>query len=90
MKIKEWNLRKNIPAKEMGIIVTKAEKRAREESKETVFLQSGVQIPTQKIARWKRRKIHDESNIKLSCPRKLLQDCITWSRAKLTSQRNAS
>jgi hypothetical protein len=72
----------------MGIIVTKAEKRAREESKETVFLQGGVQIPTQKIARWKRRKIHDEWNAKYSCPRKLHQDHITWSGAKLTILRN--
>ncbi|KAE9382026.1 hypothetical protein N431DRAFT_322170, partial [Stipitochalara longipes BDJ] len=55
-KLKEWNFDKNISASDMSIIVSKAEKRAREEGKETAFFHGGAQITRERIEQFKRRK----------------------------------
>ncbi|KUJ17346.1 uncharacterized protein LY89DRAFT_51488 [Mollisia scopiformis] len=49
MRLKEWNFEKNIPSKEMGFMVEKAEKRKREEGKETKFMRNGFQVPLQRL-----------------------------------------
>ncbi|KAF8847978.1 hypothetical protein BDZ45DRAFT_778014 [Acephala macrosclerotiorum] len=64
MKLKEWNFEKNIPAKELGIMVEIAEKRKREEGKETVFLRGGLVVPCEKFESFKKRKIDGEAEIK--------------------------
>ena len=46
---------KNIPALSMAIIVAKAEKRAQEEAKETVFFHSGMEVKLSQIERFMRR-----------------------------------
>ncbi|KAF8853928.1 hypothetical protein BDZ45DRAFT_748090 [Acephala macrosclerotiorum] len=60
-KLKQWNFEKNLSEKDTKILVAKAEKRAREEGKETEFLHHGVVIPPAKINNFKRRKTMDES-----------------------------
>jgi hypothetical protein len=55
-KLKEWYFEKNQSKEDMQIIVAKAEKRAREEGKETVFFQGDRQIPPGKIENFKKRK----------------------------------
>lgn len=40
----------------MGIVVAKAEKRAREEGKETIFFHGEAQITPERIEQFKRRK----------------------------------
>ena len=55
-KLKEWGFEKHISATDMSIIVAKAEKRVREEGKETVFFHGQSEITPQRIERFKRRK----------------------------------
>jgi hypothetical protein len=55
-KLKEWYFEKNQSKEDMQIIVAKAEMRAREEDKETVFFQGDRQIPPEKIENFKKRK----------------------------------
>jgi hypothetical protein len=55
-KLKEWKFDKNISATNMSIVVAKAEKRAREEGKETVFFHGDCQISPERIQQFKRRK----------------------------------
>ncbi|TVY33465.1 hypothetical protein LOCC1_G007635 [Lachnellula occidentalis] len=55
-KLKEWGFDKNIPAQHMRILVAKAEKRARDDGKETVFLHRGFQVGQEKLEHFKRRK----------------------------------
>jgi hypothetical protein len=56
MKLKEWRFDKNIPAEDMQILVAKAEKRSRDEGKETLFLHGGVPVTSQRFEHFKRRK----------------------------------
>jgi hypothetical protein len=56
-KLKEWKFEKNIPANDMSFIVAKAEKRAREEGKETIFFHRETQVTRERIEQFKRRKI---------------------------------
>ena len=58
-QLKEWNFDKYLSMDSIKIIVTKAEKRRREEGKEVVFFRSGVRIPEGKIE-FKERKIRRE------------------------------
>jgi hypothetical protein len=55
-KLKEWRFEKNISATDMNIIVAKAEKRVREEGKETVFFHGQSEITQERIEQFKRRK----------------------------------
>lgn len=57
MQIKEWNFEKNLSKSDMAILVSKAEKRAREEGKETVFYTRGQKIGAEKFESFKRRKM---------------------------------
>jgi hypothetical protein len=54
--LKEWKFDKKISATDMRIIVAKAEKRARDDGKDTTFFHGGVQITTARIEQFKRRK----------------------------------
>ncbi|CZR60771.1 uncharacterized protein PAC_10667 [Phialocephala subalpina] len=60
-KLKQWNFDKNLSEKDAKILVAKAEKRAREEGKETEFLHYGLVMSTAKINNAKRRRTMDES-----------------------------
>jgi len=55
-KLKEWGFDKHIPAKDMQVLVAKAEKRARDEGKETVFFQGEAEIAPKRFENFKRRK----------------------------------
>jgi hypothetical protein len=57
MQLKAWNFDKNVSATDMGIVAAKAEKRAREEGKETIFFHGDSQILPERIEYFKRRKI---------------------------------
>jgi hypothetical protein len=54
--LEEWRFEKNIWATDMSIIVAKAEKRGREEGKETVFFHGQSEITRERIEQFKRRK----------------------------------
>jgi hypothetical protein len=56
MQLKAWNFDKNVSAMDMGIVAAKAEKRAREEGKETIFFHGDSQISSERIEYFKRRK----------------------------------
>jgi hypothetical protein len=56
-KLKEWNFDKNISASDMTIVLSKVEKRAREEGKDTVIFHGGTSITRERIEQFKRRKI---------------------------------
>ncbi|TVY25108.1 hypothetical protein LHYA1_G005969 [Lachnellula hyalina] len=43
-KLKDWGFDKNIPAQDMQILVAKAEKRARDDGKETIFSMEGRKL----------------------------------------------
>lgn len=53
----EWRFEKNVSAKDMQVLVAKAEKRARDEGKETVFWHAGVRIRPERVENFKKRKI---------------------------------
>jgi len=61
MKLKEWGYEKHLTTGEMKVIVAKAEKRFREEGKDTVFKHNDVVIPSSKLENFKRRKVVRES-----------------------------
>jgi hypothetical protein len=63
MKLKEWGFDKHLTEKETKIVVAKAEKRARDEGKDTVFYHNGRLIPPTKIENFKRRKTVKESDV---------------------------
>lgn len=54
-KLREWNFDKNLTKREMKIVVAKAEKRAVEDGKETIFFHNGNPIPPEKVMNWQRR-----------------------------------
>lgn len=54
--MKEWRFEKNISATDLSIIVAKAEKRVREEGKQTVFFHGNSEITRERIEQFKRRK----------------------------------
>ncbi|KAF8858195.1 hypothetical protein BDZ45DRAFT_403561 [Acephala macrosclerotiorum] len=56
-KIKEWRFKKNIPAKELGFMVAKAEKRKLEEGKDTEFRRHGLLVDDSKVEQFKKRRI---------------------------------
>lgn len=53
-RLSSWNVRKNIKAKEVNIMVRKQEKRATR-GKKTVFRLAGQKVDTKRIARFQRR-----------------------------------
>lgn len=55
--MKEWGYDKNLSAPEMQILVAKAEKRAREEDKDTVFFLGEQRISVERIENFKKRKV---------------------------------
>ena len=59
-KLKEWNFEKNIPASDMAMVLSKAEKRSREEGKETTIFHGGNQISKERIEQFKRRRTFRE------------------------------
>lgn len=56
MKLKEWKFQKNLPSNDMIIIVAKADKRAREGDKGTLFFHGNLQISSEKIDGFKKRR----------------------------------
>jgi hypothetical protein len=54
--MKEWNFNKNLPATSMNIMIAKAEKRRREEGKETMFRHGDLLIRPEKFENFKKRK----------------------------------
>jgi hypothetical protein len=63
-KLKEWGFQKNLPASDMAILVSKREKRLRDDGKDTTFyLKSGlegsdlVEVRVEKLENFKKRKI---------------------------------
>lgn len=56
MKLKEWRFEKNLSKHDMEIIVAKARKRARDESKDTVFFYGNTQVRPERIENFKKRK----------------------------------
>ncbi|MCJ1476258.1 hypothetical protein MMC13_004924 [Lambiella insularis] len=57
---KLWGFDKNIPAREMGLIVTMVEKRKREDGKDTQVFYKERPVPLKKMNRFKRRKLQVE------------------------------
>jgi hypothetical protein len=57
MQIKEWKFEKHLKAENMMTVLTKAEKRARDEGKESIFFHAGSEISNQRIVNFKKRKI---------------------------------
>jgi hypothetical protein len=55
-KLKEWNFDKNISAHGMSIVLAKAQKRSKDEGKETAIFHGGVQITRERVEQFKRRK----------------------------------
>jgi hypothetical protein len=55
-KLKEWGFDKNVPAEVMQVLVVKAQKRKREEGKETVFIRGDTEISAERMEHFKRRK----------------------------------
>jgi len=57
--VEEWGFEKYVPANEMEFIVSKSEKRSREDGKETVFFRGEIQITSEseRIVHFKRRKL---------------------------------
>jgi hypothetical protein len=55
-KLKEWKFDKKISTTDMRIVVAKAEKRARNEGKDTTFFHGDMQITAERIEQFKRRK----------------------------------
>ncbi|KUJ12354.1 uncharacterized protein LY89DRAFT_738142 [Mollisia scopiformis] len=68
MKLKEWGFEKNIPAKEIGIMAKIAEKRKREEGKETSFERGGLLVPQNKLDAFKKRKRDDAITTQMQEP----------------------
>jgi Clr5 domain len=63
-KLKEWGFQKNLPARDMAILVSKREKRLQEDEKETVFyLKCGVdgevkvEVKVERLENFKKRQI---------------------------------
>ncbi|CZS88978.1 uncharacterized protein RAG0_00475 [Rhynchosporium agropyri] len=56
MKLKEWRFEKNLSKHDMEIIVAKARKRSRDESKNTIFFYGATQIRPERIENFKKRK----------------------------------
>jgi len=55
MKLKEWNLEKNLSATDMKVILAKESERAEREGKETVFIYRGQELSAEKIENFKKR-----------------------------------
>ncbi|KAF8863776.1 hypothetical protein BDZ45DRAFT_88170 [Acephala macrosclerotiorum] len=56
-KLREWNFDKNLTKNEMKVVIAKAEKRATEEGKETIFFHRGNMVPPAKFSAWQKRII---------------------------------
>jgi hypothetical protein len=63
MKLKDWNFEKYLPAAWMKTIVAKAEKRACDENKATVFFYGESQIAPERIENFKKRKTTKEAKV---------------------------
>ena len=55
-KLKEWKFEKNISATDMKVLVAKCGKRKRDEGKDTTFFHLGMEIPSEKLENFKKRK----------------------------------
>ncbi len=55
-KLKEWKFEKNISATDMKVLVAKCGKRKRDEGKDTTFFHMGMEIPSEKLENFKKRK----------------------------------
>ena len=62
----EWHFEKNFAAKDMQVLLTKAEKRAREEGKQTVFFHAGTLINPERLENFKKRKTVNEGDVSSS------------------------
>jgi hypothetical protein len=61
-KMQEWGFEKNIPAKEMKFMATKAWKRELEEGKETLFCRNGTVVDRGKVEMFKKQKLNSENS----------------------------
>ncbi|CZR56273.1 uncharacterized protein PAC_06161 [Phialocephala subalpina] len=57
MQTKEWGFDKNLSKNDMAILVAKAEKRKRDDGKETKFYNGGQEIRSERLAGFKKRKM---------------------------------
>jgi hypothetical protein len=55
-KLKEWGFQKNRPSREMAILISKRDKRLRDEGKDTIFFQNGAEIRGGRLENFKKRK----------------------------------
>lgn len=62
-KLKEWKFEKNIAAADMSILVAMAEKRKRDEGKETRFFHSGAEIKSEKFENFKKRRMNKSMDL---------------------------
>jgi hypothetical protein len=89
-KLKEWNFDKKISARDMNILVAKAEKRVREDGKETTFFHGGSQITKERIDQFKRRKTTKDIEAPLPSAGKLnglqtrLECSLVWQKFRKT------
>jgi hypothetical protein len=83
MKLKEWKFDKNLPSKNMRIVLAKASKRAAEEDKETVFYSSGQEINADRIENFKKRMKLDRVGIAPLSAGKSYQGAFWGNRIKI-------
>ncbi|KUJ07828.1 uncharacterized protein LY89DRAFT_789494 [Mollisia scopiformis] len=57
MQIKEWHFDKNLTKNDMAILVAKAQKRARDEGKETIFYHQDQEVSAERLSNFKKRKV---------------------------------
>ncbi|KUJ17970.1 uncharacterized protein LY89DRAFT_34227 [Mollisia scopiformis] len=63
MQMKEWNFDKNMSKHDMAILVAKAEKRARDADKDTIFYNRGKEISSEKFLHFKKRRITEQIEV---------------------------
>jgi hypothetical protein len=58
-RLKAWGFEKYLGISDMKFVIDKAEKRAREENKETIFFHGDSEITSERIENFKRRKLEE-------------------------------
>jgi hypothetical protein len=61
-KMQEWGFEKNIPAKEMKFMATRACKRELEDGKETIFCRNGTLVDRGNVEMFKKQKLNSENS----------------------------
>jgi hypothetical protein len=63
LKLKEWGFEKYLSRSDMAVIAAKANKRYREESRETVFYHGETRISKERLDNFKRRRISEHDYV---------------------------